>query len=69
MLEKAPDLRGNIKIIDIEVLVPAEHLYCEYNGQPAADSVVLVKMAFIQHLYGVKSLHQTMSRQKTVDTG
>jgi len=80
MLEKAPDLRGNIKIIDIEALVPAEHLlrkvdrvvdfnrvyemvehlYCEDNGRPAADPVVLVKMAFIQHLYGIKSLRQTV---------
>jgi transposase len=80
MLEKAPDLRGQVKFVDIEGLVPidhllrkidravdfnrvyemVEHLYCEDNGRPSADPVVLVKMALIQHLYGIKSLRQTV---------
>jgi transposase len=36
-----------------------EHLYCEDNGRPAADPVVLVKMALLQHLYGIRSLRRT----------
>jgi transposase len=37
-----------------------EHLYCEDNGRPAADPAVLVKMVLIQHLYGIRSLRQTV---------
>lgn len=36
-----------------------EHLYCEDNGRPSADPVVLVKMALVQHLYGIRSLRRT----------
>ena len=36
-----------------------EHLYCEDNGRPSADPVVLVKMALLQHLYGIRSLRRT----------
>lgn len=80
MLEKARDLRGEIKIIDMETLVPAdhllrkidkaidfeqiytivEHLYSEDNGRPSADPVVLVKMALLQHLYGIRSMRRTV---------
>lgn len=38
-----------------------EHLYCEDNGRPAADPVVLVKMALLQHLYGIRSMRQTVA--------
>ena len=34
--------------------------YREDFGRPAADPVVLVKMAFLQHIYGIKSLRQTV---------
>ena len=34
-----------------------EELYCEDNGRPSIDPVVLVKMVLIQHLYGLPSLH------------
>lgn len=81
MLEKTADMRGDVKIIDIESLVPqehllrkiekavdfdqiygmVEHLYSEDNGRPSCDPVVLVKMAFLQHLYGIRSLRQTTS--------
>ena len=47
------DINGNI----IELV---EHLYCEDNGRPAVDPVVLVKMVLIQHLFGIKSLRQTV---------
>lgn len=35
-------------------------LYCEDNGRPSADPVVLFKMVLIQHLYGIRSLRQTV---------
>lgn len=80
LLERAPNLRNNLQLVDLEGMVPqdhllrkidrvvdwthiydlVEHLYCEDNGRPAVDPVVLVKMVLIQHLYGIKSLRQTV---------
>jgi transposase len=80
MLERGINLRNNMQLVDLEVLVPQEHLlrkidkvvdfnhiydlvedlYCEDNGRPAVDPVVLVKMVLIQHLFGIKSLRQTV---------
>ena len=36
-----------------------EPLYCEDNGRPSIDPVVLFKMVLIQHLFGIASLRQT----------
>ena len=36
-----------------------EPLYCEDNGHPSIDPVVLFKMVLIQHLYGLSSLRRT----------
>ena len=36
-----------------------EPLYCEDNGRPSIDPVVLFKMALIQHLYSLPSLRRT----------
>ena len=36
-----------------------EPLYCEDNGRPSVDPVVLFKMVLIQHLYGLPSLRRT----------
>ena len=36
-----------------------EPLYCEDNGRPSVDPVVLFKMVLIQHLYGNSSLRRT----------
>ena len=36
-----------------------EPLYCEENGRPSVDPVVLFKMVLIQHLYGLSSLRRT----------
>jgi len=80
LLERAPNLRNNLQLVDLEGMVPqnhllrkidrvvdwthiydlVEHLYCEDNGRPAVDPVVLVKMVLIQHLYGIKSLRQAV---------
>jgi len=35
-------------------------LYSEKQGRPSVDPVVLVKMVLIQHLYGIRSLRQTV---------
>lgn len=36
-----------------------EELYSPNMGRPSIDPVVLVKMVFLQHLYGLRSLRQT----------
>ena len=36
-----------------------EDLYCQNNGRPSTDHVVLFKAAIIQHLYGISSLRRT----------
>ena len=36
-----------------------EPLYCQDNGRPSVDPVVLFKMVLIQHLYGLTSLRRT----------
>ena len=33
-----------------------EDLYCEDNGRPSVDPVVLFKIVLIQHIYGISSL-------------
>ena len=33
--------------------------YCEDKGRPGIDPVVLIKMALLEHLYGIRSLRQT----------
>lgn len=35
------------------------------NGRPSIDPVILVKIVFIQHLFGIKSMRQTI---KEIDT-
>ena len=43
-----------------------EPLYCEDNGRPSIDPVVLFKMVLIQHLYGLPSLRRTAEEVKTI---
>lgn len=79
MLTRGKMERGVVEIVDMESLVPKDHLlrkidaavnwervygmveelYCEDNGRPGIDPVVLIKMVLIQHLYGVSSLRRT----------
>ena len=35
-------------------------LYCEDNGRPPVDPVVLFKIVFIQYIFGIKSMRQTI---------
>ena len=37
-----------------------EDLYCEDNGRPSVDPVVLFKIVLIQHIFGISSLRRTL---------
>lgn len=37
-----------------------EEKYCPDNGRPSMDPVTLIKIPFIQYLYGIRSMRQTM---------
>ena len=37
-----------------------EEKYCSDNGRPSMDPVMLIKIPFIQYLYGIKSMRQTI---------
>lgn len=37
-----------------------EEKYCPDNGRPSMDPIMLIKIPFIQYLYGIKSMRQTM---------
>jgi len=80
MVRREEDKRGEIKILDIEALMPVGHLlrkieeevewekiygmteryYSEETGRPSVDPVVLVKLALLQHIYGIRSMRQTV---------
>lgn len=54
-------LRKIDKVIDFDDIYDmVEHLYCNDNGRPAVDPVILVKIVLIQHIFGIKSLRQTV---------
>lgn len=42
-----------------------EDLYCEDNGRPSVDPVVLIKIALIQCLFGIRSMRQTVKEIET----
>lgn len=44
-----------------EIYEIVEPYYCEDNGRPAIDPVILVKIVLIQHLFGISSLRKTVS--------
>ena len=53
-------LRKIDKAVDFNrIYEMVEPLYCEDNGRPSVDPVVLFKMGLIQHLYGLPSLRRT----------
>ena len=35
-------------------------LYCEDNGRPSVDPVVLFKIVLIQYIFGIRSMRQTI---------
>ena len=51
------------KYIDLTFIYEkVKHLYCEDNGRPSIDPVVLFKIVFIQALDGIKSMRQTCKK-------
>jgi transposase len=55
-------LRKIEKAVDFNEIYPmVEHLYSKDNGRPAVDPLVLVKIALLQHLYGISSMRRTVS--------
>ena len=54
-------LRLNDKVIDWTFIYElVEEKYCPDNGRPSMDPVMLIKIPFIQYLYGIKSMRQTI---------
>jgi transposase len=54
-------LRKIEKTVDFDdIYEMTKQYYCEDNGRPAVDPVILVKIILIQHLFGLKSLRQTV---------
>lgn len=80
MTKNDQNKRSQVQMIDIESLVPENHLvrkieavidfefvrelvkelYSEDKGRPSIDPVVLVKIIFIQFLFGIRSMRQTI---------
>lgn len=53
-------------VIDFEFIYPlVEDLYSEDRGRPSVDPVVLIKMAFLQYLLGIRSMRQTIREIET----
>ena len=60
LVPKAHLLRKIDAAVDFTQLYEmVEPLYCEDNGRPSIDPVVLFKMVLVQHLYGLTSLRRT----------
>lgn len=80
MLVKEHSERNIFEFVDIESLIPADHilrkidkaidfnkiydlvenLYCEDNGRPSIDPIVLFKIVLIQHIFAIPSLRRTI---------
>ena len=52
LIDKAIDWRFIYELV--------EDRYCPDNGRPSMDPVMLIKIPFIQYLYGIKSMRQTI---------
>ena len=33
-----------------------EESYCEYNGRPSLDPVILIKLPILQYMFGIRSM-------------
>ena len=52
-------LRKIDRAVDFDKLYEfVEEIYCNDNGRPSIDPVILFKMVLIQHLYGITSLRK-----------
>ncbi|WP_214769089.1 transposase [Exiguobacterium sp. s133] len=54
------------QVMDSQFIYPlVEKLYCENNGGPSVDSVLLIKMALLQYLFGIPSMRKTIQEIET----
>ena len=54
-------LRKIDRYVDFDFIYDlVEDLYCLDNGRPSIDPVVLIKLVFLQHLYGIRSMRQAI---------
>ena len=54
-------LRKIDAVIDFDAIYDiVKDLYCEDNGRPSIDPVVLFKIVLLQHIYGIPSLRRTL---------
>jgi transposase len=52
--------------IDFDFIYPlVEEMYSLDNGRPSVDPVVLIKMVFVQYLFGIRSMRQTIKEIET----
>lgn len=61
MVPKDHSLRLIDRAIDWSFIYDlVEDRYCHDNGRPSMDPVMLIKIPFIQYLYGIRSMRQTI---------
>ncbi|MBC9875713.1 transposase, partial [Macrococcus bohemicus] len=59
-------LRKVDKVFDLSFVYDlVEEKYSTDNGRPSIDPVVLIKIVLIQHLFGIKSMRQTIKEIET----
>ncbi|MBK1880596.1 transposase [Pelagicoccus mobilis] len=65
MLKRTGPRQNELEFVDIETLVPkdhllrkVEHLYCSENGCPAVDGVMLFKMLLLGYLFDIRSVQR-----------
>lgn len=58
MTQNADKKREQLQVFCMDDLVVDK--YCSDNGRPSMDPVMLIKIPFIQYLYGIKSMRQTV---------
>ncbi len=42
-----------------------EPLYCEENGRPSLDPVMLIKLPVLQYMFGIRSMRRTVREVET----
>ena len=45
-----------------------EDSYCENNGRPSLDPVILIKLPVVQYMFGIRSMRQTIQEIKVNNT-
>ena len=52
--------------IDFSFIYPlVEDMYSSERGRPSIDPVILIKMAFIQYTFGIRSMRKTIEEIET----